>query len=158
MPTLLTAVLTKAGVARVETRAREYVVWDEQVQGLCLRVLPTGRKIYELRARMGRLSLGVHPALSPREARKRARAQLKAFHLANFIADAARHWQGAREQERALPGVKRRPEFEIGRVSGAQANRPVSSGVTPAAGRAIAHIKRAKAANIDTHSTRKRVA
>jgi hypothetical protein len=72
MPTLLSAVLTKAGVARVEVRAREYFVWDKQVQGLCLRVLPSGRKVYELRARTRRLSLGAHPALSPREARKRA--------------------------------------------------------------------------------------
>ena len=95
MPILLSAVLTKAGVARAEVRPREYVVWDEQVQRLCLRVLPTGRKIYELRSRGRHLPLGVHPALSPKEARRRAKAQWKAFSLANLVLDAAKHWNRA---------------------------------------------------------------
>lgn len=53
-------------------------LWDERCPGLCLRVMPTGRKVWSLRyrpigsAKNKRLSLGTYPALSLSKARVEA--------------------------------------------------------------------------------------
>ena len=83
MPFVLTAMLTKAGVARVEVRRKQYRVWDKQVRDLCVRVFPSGRKVYELSSDHGPMTLGQHPMLSPTAARQRARR----YRLAIFSAD-----------------------------------------------------------------------
>lgn len=55
-------------------------LWDERCSGLCLRVMPTGRKVWSLRyrplgsAKNKRLSLGTYPALSLSKARVEAEA------------------------------------------------------------------------------------
>ena len=123
MPFLRTTNLTKASVAHAIAQRHAYRVWDEKVPGLCLRILPTGRKIYELSSKGRHVSLGAHPDLSPREARRRAKAERQAFDLTNFILDAANHWQG-------VPAPTPSPS--------------VGSGVTLNAGKVIARIKQAK--------------
>ena len=124
MPFLRTANLTKASVAHAVAQRLAYRVWDEKVPGLCLRILPTGRKIYELSSKGRHVPLGAHPDLSPREARRRAMAERQAFDLTNFLQGAAKHWQG-------LPALTPSPS--------------VGSGTTSNAGKVIARIKRAKA-------------
>jgi hypothetical protein len=74
MPFVLTAILTKAGVAHVEARRWQYRIWDKEVRGLYVRVFPNGRKVYELSSDQGPMTLGHHPMLSPTSARKRAKA------------------------------------------------------------------------------------
>src|SRR5215203_3713177 len=55
-------------------------LWDERCPGLCLRVMPTGRKVWSLRyrplgsAKNKRLSLGMYPGLSLSKARAEAEA------------------------------------------------------------------------------------
>jgi integrase len=55
-------------------------LWDERCPGLCLRVMPTGRKVWSLRyrplgsAKNKRLSLGTYPTLSLSKARVEAEA------------------------------------------------------------------------------------
>lgn len=75
MPLLLTAALTKSGVDRVDVRAKQYRIWDKEVPDLYLRVFPNGRKVYELSADYGPITLGDHPTLSPTLARKMARTK-----------------------------------------------------------------------------------
>jgi len=48
--------LTKRVVDAAEIRAREYFIWDEDLAGFGLRVLPSGRKRYIIQYRAGRRS------------------------------------------------------------------------------------------------------
>jgi hypothetical protein len=68
--------LTKRVVDAVETRAAEYFVWDSEIPGFGLRVLPSGRKGYVVQYRVGRrsrrISLGPSTVLSCEQARNRA--------------------------------------------------------------------------------------
>ena len=73
MPFVLTSMLTKVGVSRVEVRPRQYRIWDKKFPGLYLRVFPSGRKVYELSSDHGHMMLGHHPMLSPTAARLRAK-------------------------------------------------------------------------------------
>lgn len=68
--------LTKRAVEATETRASEYFVWDDDVPGFGLRVLPSGRKGYVVQYRAGRrsrrISLGPSTVLTCEQARTRA--------------------------------------------------------------------------------------
>jgi Arm DNA-binding domain len=68
--------LTKRIVDAAEVRAREYFVWDEDLPGFGLRVLPSGRKRYVIQYRAGRrsrrISLGPSMVLTCEQARSRA--------------------------------------------------------------------------------------
>jgi hypothetical protein len=59
--------LTKRIVDAAETQAAEYFVWDSDIPGFGLRVLPSGRKGYVVQYRAGRrsrrISLGIREAL-----------------------------------------------------------------------------------------------
>jgi len=48
--------LTKRIVDTAEPRAREYFIWDSDIPGLGLRILPSGRKSYVVQYRAGRRS------------------------------------------------------------------------------------------------------
>jgi integrase len=68
--------LTKRVIDAAEVRAREYFIWDEDLPGFGLRVLPSGRKRYIIQYRAGRrsrrISLGPSTVLACEQARGRA--------------------------------------------------------------------------------------
>jgi integrase len=68
--------LTKRVVDAAEIREREYFIWDEDLPGFGLRVLPSGRKRYIIQYRAGRrsrrISLGPSSVLTCEQARDRA--------------------------------------------------------------------------------------
>ncbi|MGD9806922.1 MAG: Arm DNA-binding domain-containing protein, partial [Hyphomicrobiaceae bacterium] len=68
--------LTKRLVDASEVRAREYFIWDEDLPGFGLRVLPSGRNRYIIQYRAGRrsrrISLGPATVLTCEQARSRA--------------------------------------------------------------------------------------
>src|SRR5687768_13694101 len=68
--------LTKRRVDAAEAQAREYFLWDDDVPGFGLRVLPSGRKSYVVQYRAGRrprrMSLGPSTVLTCELARGRA--------------------------------------------------------------------------------------
>lgn len=72
--------ITKRSVDAASPAEKEWFLWDSEVKGFGLRVLPSGRKSFVLQYRSGgrtrRLGLGSHGKLSPHEARTLARRQL----------------------------------------------------------------------------------
>jgi len=68
--------LTKRILDAAETQAAEYFVWDNDIPGFGLRVLPSGRKGYVVQYRAGRrsrrISLGPSTVLTCEQARTRA--------------------------------------------------------------------------------------
>jgi integrase len=68
--------LTKRIVDAAEIRSAEYFIWDDDIPGLGLRVLPSGRKGYVVQYRAGRrsrrISLGASTVLTCEQARTRA--------------------------------------------------------------------------------------
>jgi integrase len=68
--------LTKRLVDAAECRAAEYFMWDDEIPGLGVRVLPSGRRVYVVQYRVGRrsrrISLGPSTVLACEQARKRA--------------------------------------------------------------------------------------
>jgi integrase len=65
--------LSKRLVEAAEVRATEYMLWDGDIAGFGVRVLPSGRRSYLVQYRTGtrsrRLSLGAHGILTPEQAR-----------------------------------------------------------------------------------------
>jgi integrase len=68
--------LTKRTIEAAEVKASEYFLWDDDVPGFGLRVLPSGRKGYVVQYRAGRrprrISLGPSTVLTCEQARTRA--------------------------------------------------------------------------------------
>lgn len=68
--------LTKRTVEAAEIKTSEYFLWDDEVPGFGLRVLPSGRKGYVVQYRAGRrprrISLGPSTVLTCEQARTRA--------------------------------------------------------------------------------------
>jgi len=74
--------LTKRQVDAAEIRDADYFIWDDDLAGFGLRVLPSGRKGYIVQYRVGRrsrrISLGSSTVLTCEQARTRAVAALAA--------------------------------------------------------------------------------
>jgi integrase len=74
--------LTKRVVDGAKAKSAEYFIWDEDLPGFGLRVLPTGRKRYIIQYRAGRrsrrISLGPSTVLTCEQARTRAMTMLAA--------------------------------------------------------------------------------
>src|SRR5262245_54920722 len=76
--------LTKRTVDAAKATASEYFVWDGELIGFGLRVLPTGAKSYVVRYRIGpgrrapvrRVTIGKHGKLTPERGREVARKML----------------------------------------------------------------------------------
>jgi len=68
--------LTKRVIDAAEIRAAEYFIWDNELPGFGLRMLPSGRKVYSVQYRSGRrsrrISLGLSSVLTCEQARTRA--------------------------------------------------------------------------------------
>ncbi|MCD9149257.1 site-specific integrase [Pseudophaeobacter flagellatus] len=71
------AKLTKRAVDALEPTAKDYFVWDSQIAGFGLRVMPSGAKTYQAQYRKGgrtrRVSVGRHGKITVEEARKLAK-------------------------------------------------------------------------------------
>ena len=67
--------LTKRVIDAAEIRAAEYFIWDNELPGFGLRMLPSGRKVYSVQYRSGRrsrrISLGPSTVLTCEQARTR---------------------------------------------------------------------------------------
>ena len=76
--------LTKRIVDIAEPKAREYFIWDSDIPGLGLRILPSGRKSYVVQYRAGRrsrrMTLGPSTVLTCTQARNRAIEIVAAAH------------------------------------------------------------------------------
>jgi integrase len=72
--------LTKCSVEGLQPKAADYLVFDSELAGFGVRVMPSGRKSYLVQYRSGgrtrRFSLGQHGALTAEEARKEAMKRL----------------------------------------------------------------------------------
>lgn len=72
--------LTKRSVDGLEGMESDFIVFDAELPGFGVRVMPSGRKTYLVQYRAGgrtrRVKIGLHGILTPEEARKRARAIL----------------------------------------------------------------------------------
>lgn len=68
--------LTKRVIDAAEIRAVDYFIWDNELPGFGLRMLPSGRKVYSVQYRSGRrsrrISLGPSTVLTCEQARTRA--------------------------------------------------------------------------------------
>jgi len=68
--------LTKRSVEALKIEAKDYFVWDTQIAGFGLRVMPSGAKTYQAQYRKGgrtrRVSLGRHGKITADQARKLA--------------------------------------------------------------------------------------
>lgn len=71
------AKLTKRSVDALKPEARDYFVWDAQIAGFGVRVLPSGAKSYQAQYRKGgrtrRVAVGRHGSITVDEARKIAK-------------------------------------------------------------------------------------
>ena len=77
MPAIRRVELSKAKVDRAPPETSAYRIWDAKVPGLCLRILPSGTKTFEVHVgRNASLKLGRYPNLTLEGARKRAQARL----------------------------------------------------------------------------------
>jgi hypothetical protein len=77
------AKLTKRTVDALSLAGKEYFVWDDEIPGFGLRVLPSGRKSYVVQYKVGgrggetrRKSIGLHGVLTAEEARTEAKKWL----------------------------------------------------------------------------------
>jgi hypothetical protein len=72
--------VTKRSIDALAPKSESYFYWDAQIPGFGVRVSPKGRKTYTVQYRNGgrtkRVSLGVHGAITPDEARNLARRTL----------------------------------------------------------------------------------
>lgn len=110
MPILKRETLTRAKVEGAQPDESAYRLWDAKVPGLCLRVLPSGVKTFELH--LGRNMserIGRHPGVTLDAARTQAQARLgefastgarkkpkaKATSLAAFVTDEFQPWASA---------------------------------------------------------------
>lgn len=69
--------LTKRAVDALKAEAKDYFVWDDQIAGFGVRVMPSGAKTYQAQYRKGgrtrRVSIGRHGNITVDEARKLAK-------------------------------------------------------------------------------------
>lgn len=98
MPTL-----SKTRVEAFEIKARDYFVWDDEVSGFGVRIMPSGKRTYMVQYRAGgrtrRVKIGQHGVLTADEARKRARELLGAVAKGDNPAEAI-------DSHRRAPTVK----------------------------------------------------
>ena len=72
--------LTKRVVDAAESRAKDYVIWDDELPGFGLRVFASGKRSYVIQYRLGkrsrRFTIGLHGGWTPERARQEAKVQL----------------------------------------------------------------------------------
>ena len=93
------AKLNKRSVEALALRARDYIVFDEDVHGFGVRVLPSGKKTYMVQYRSGgrtrRVAIGRHGTLTAEEARRKAKELLGAVAKGDNPAQSLAEHRGA---------------------------------------------------------------
>jgi integrase len=126
--------LTKRFIDAVRPGDREIFVWDDDLPGFGLRVLPSGRRSYlvqyRAKGRTRRLTLGPHGVLTPKQARERAsrllaevrdggdpsadrHAELRAPSVADFAKRYLEQHAGIRKKSSSLEGDKRNLKLHV---------------------------------------------
>ncbi len=89
------AKLSKRVVESAEVRPTEYMIWDGNIAGFGVRILPSGRRSYLVQYRVGtrsrRLTLGAHGVLTPEQARTLAIQALAAVRAGSDPAEDRKH-------------------------------------------------------------------
>src|SRR5260370_810832 len=109
-------VLTKRLVDGANPREMEYQIYDGEIPGLALRVNPNGRKVYTLfyRTLVGRkrtLTLGVHGAITPDQARRLAKERLA--EVTRGGDPAAERYRAKRAPDLAALPERYKPEYLV---------------------------------------------
>jgi integrase len=129
--------LTKKLVDAATPRDREYFLWDDELRGFGLRVLPSGRCMYVVQyrasARTRRMKLGPPAVLTPREARRHA-AQVLAEVLAGGDPSAARKVEGVTVADLAARYLREHAETKKKPSSAAKDARNLELHVLPVLG------------------------
>jgi hypothetical protein len=75
--------ITKDTIDRLHPGDRDLFLWDTELHGFGLKVTPSGKKVYIVQYQLGgrgsptrRVTLGVHGALTPDQARRQAKQAL----------------------------------------------------------------------------------
>jgi integrase len=89
------AKLSKRLVESADVRPKEYMIWDGDIAGFGVRILPSGRRSYLVQYRVGtrsrRVTLGAHGILTPEQARTLAIQALAAVRAGNDPAEDRKH-------------------------------------------------------------------
>jgi integrase len=156
MPKLVRKVLTRADIDSAKPRLLQYRMWDAKVPGLCLRILPSGVKTWEIHHKRGVTEwIGRYPAITLDAARSRSKTKQGAFEqmgavakrdapetLQTFLAGRYGEWCGTalKRGQANLKAIRntfpaflklRLAEITIARVERWSAGR-LSDGLTPA--------------------------
>ena len=146
--------LTKRMVDAARPQSKDYIVFDEQLPGFGLRVMPSGKKSYLIQYRRDRrtrrLTFGRHGSMTPSEART------KAIELLSFVAageDPAEEQKRARQMPTLAALCERFLEEYVAQHCKASTareyRRSVELFITPALGHAnAAEISRADIAKL----------
>ena len=140
--------LTKRTIDAAEIKAKDYFIFDDELPGFGVRVMPSGRKIFVLQYRASRrarrCTLGHYPALTVEQARIRAgktlaqvwdgkdpSAEKQAFAAAPDVAALSTRFQDTHCKDRLKPSTRRQYVYlldkfivpEIGRTKVADVTR-----------------------------------
>lgn len=122
--------LVKKVIEPYEPKARDYIVFDSEIPGFGVRVFKTGRKSFVLQYRYGRrlrrMTIGACHALSPAEARTKARIMLASVEMGNdpqakieesrhglTVADLAERFRRDHIEIKLKPGTQREYEHSL---------------------------------------------
>jgi integrase len=88
--------LTKRSVEALQAKAKNYFVWDSEIKGFGVRVLPSGTRTYQIQYRKGgrtrRASIGRHGNITVEQARDRAKVIMGELSRGqNPVEEIARH-------------------------------------------------------------------
>ncbi|NOX40198.1 MAG: tyrosine-type recombinase/integrase [Alphaproteobacteria bacterium] len=88
--------LTKRSVEALQAKAQNYFVWDSEIKGFGVRVLPSGTRTYQIQYRKGgrtrRASIGRHGNITVEQARDRAKVIMGELSRGqNPVEEIARH-------------------------------------------------------------------
>lgn len=140
--------LTKRTIDAAEIKAKDYFIFDDELPGFGVRVMPSGRKIFVLQYRASRrarrCTLGHYPALTVEQARIKAgktltqvwdgkdpSAEKQAFAAAPDVAALSQRFQDTHCKDRLKPSTRKQYVYlldkfivpEIGRIKIADVTR-----------------------------------
>lgn len=121
---MATASITKRTVDAAQPGARDQFIWDDSVAGFGLKVTPAGGKIYVFQYRLAlaglsaetaarRFTIGKHGALTPEQARKRAKELAAMVAAGTDPMDAAKQARASSEATKKAIIEQRRLDSEL---------------------------------------------
>ncbi|RYG99753.1 MAG: DUF4102 domain-containing protein [Alphaproteobacteria bacterium] len=144
--------LSKRVVEAAEARPSEYMLWDGDIPGFGVRVLPSGRRSYLVQYRVGtrsrRMTLGPHGILTPEQARGLAIQALAAVRSGSDPAGERKDWrEAATVKELAERFDREHVSIRLKESTAKEYRRNLGNFILPALGRLrIAEVTRADVA------------